>query len=337
MIKLAEGILIVKPSSLGDIIHTLPLLNILKSNNPQTDIDWVIARGFEGILKGHPMIRRLYIIDKDKWKKPSSILETLKEIASLTGQLRKQHYSTCIDVQGLFRSALISFLSGAQKRIGFSDAREGAQFFYNLKIEGGKGIHAVDRYLKLLQPLGIKADEIEFPLPQIEQIRPVEGKYYIILPGARWQTKIWPAEYYAQLVCIISRKLNLSDLTPVIVGSRNDEAVAEKITKLSRGITVNLAGKTTLRELVSIIKGASFVITNDSGPMHIASAVKTPVIAIFGPTSPVLTGPYGQQNIVLTAGLSCQPCFKRTCKDMKCMTELRPERVFERMLNAGIS
>ena len=329
---MADRILIVKPSSLGDIIHTLPLLNILKSSNPQTEIDWVVARGFEGILQGHPMIRKLFIIDKDNWKKAASIFDTIKEIVNLRGKLRSEHYSICIDVQGLFRSGLISLLSGAKKRVGFSDAREGAPFFYNLKIEGGQGIHAVDRYLKLLQPLGIRAEEIEFPLPPFEQIKPVEGKYYIIIPGARWQTKIWPAEYYAQLVCIISKKLNLSDLTPVIVGSRKDEEIAEKISKLSRGITVNLTGKTTLRELVSIIKGASFVITNDSGPMHIASAVKTPVIAIFGPTSPVLTGPYGQQHIVLTAGLPCQPCFKRTCKDIKCMTELRPEKVFERIL-----
>jgi len=333
----ADRILIVKPSSLGDIIHTLPLLNILKNSNPQTEIDWVVARGFEGILQGHPMIRKLFIIDKDNWKKPASIFDTIKEIVNLRGKLRLEHYSTCIDVQGLFRSGLISLLSGAKKRVGFSDAREGAPVFYNLKIEGGEGIHAVDRYLKLLKPLGIKAEEVEFPLPPIEQIKPVEGRYYIIIPGARWQTKIWPAEYYAQLVCIISKKLSLSDLTPVIVGNRKDEEIAEKITKLSRGITVNLAGKTTLRELVSIIKGASFVITNDSGPMHIASAVKTPVIAIFGPTSPVLTGPYGQQHIVLTAGLPCQPCFKKTCGDLRCMRELLPERVFEKMLNVGIS
>ncbi len=334
---MAESILIVKPSSLGDIIHTLPLLNALKHANPQAEVDWVLARGFEDILRGHPMIRKIFVIDKDRWKRPSSLFKTLKEIANLSRELRKQKYSTCIDVQGLFRSALITILSGAERRIGFSDAREGAPLFYNEKVEGGRGIHAVDRYLKLLNPFGIKPDEVEFPLPPVEEIRPVQGRYYVIIPGARWQTKIWPSEYYAQLVRLISKKLSLSGLTPVIAGSKAERPIAEKIMKLSKGVPVDLTGKTSLRELISIIRGASFVITNDSGPMHIASAVKIPVIAIFGPTSPKLTGPYGEEHIVLSAGLSCQPCFKKVCKDVRCLKEVRPEMVFEKLLSINLS
>ncbi len=332
-----ERILIVKPSSLGDIIHTLPLLGLLKKYRPESEIDWVVSRGFEGLLQGHPLLGNCILIDKDNWKRPERSLKTLSEFIRLFRLLRERRYDVCIDAQGLLRSGLITLFSGAKKKIGFSDAREGAHLFYNTKVQGGRNIHAVNRYLKLLTPLGIYPEEIYFPLNHIVEKRPVDGPYYIVIPGARWQTKLWPSEYYAQLIRLLSHKAPFSEMKPILVGATSDKQRAQKINQLSGGEAFDLTGKTDLKELCSIIKGASFVITNDSGPMHIAAALNIKVFAIFGPTSPALTGPYGSNNVVLTAGISCQPCFKRSCKDLKCMYELLPERVFERILTDYIS
>ncbi len=327
-----KHILIVKPSSLGDIIHTLPLLNSLKADLPDSLIDWVVAGEFKDLLTGHPMINRLFIINKGQWKNLKKLPQTFKELLSLSKDLRKQHYDLCIDVQGLFRSGLITALSGASVRLGFSDAREGAPVFYNLKIKGGKGIHAVDRYLKLLSPLKIGHADIEFPLPHIKTRRIVHNSYYILVPGARWETKLWPPEYFAELINLLANKAPFNRYVPVIVGTKADKSRAAQIKSLSRVDVMDLTGKTNLTELVSYIKGATFVVTNDSGPMHIAAAVNTQVFAIFGPTSARLTGPYGEGHVVVTAGVDCRPCFKKNCNDLRCMIRLKPDHVYESIL-----
>ncbi len=327
-----KRILIVKPSSLGDIIHTLPLLNALKTSEPESEIDWVVAKGFEGLLIGHPMINKLFIINKEHWKSLKNLPQTLKELLKLSRDLRRQHYDLCIDVQGLFRSGLITALSGAPERLGFSDAREGAPFFYNIKVEGGRDLHAVQRYLKLLSPLKISPGTVEFPLPHIKTKRVVQEKYYILVPGARWETKLWPTEYFAELINLLANKAPFNEYVPIIVGTSADKARAEQIIALSKVDVIDLTGKTTLTELASYLKGATLVITNDSGPMHIAAAVNTQVFAIFGPTSAKLTGPYGEGHIVITAGVECQPCFKKSCDDLRCMKQLKPTYVYERIL-----
>ena len=327
-----KKILIVKPSSLGDIVHTLPLVNSLKASLPDAIIDWVIARGFDDLLDGHPLINRRFIINKDSWKSLKNLPATLSELLQLGKELRKQRYDLCIDVQGLLRSGLISAISGASTRLGFSDAREGASIFYNLKVEGGKGLHAVDRYLKLLKPLRIHPGSIEFPLPHIKTKRVVKGKYYILVPGARWRTKQWPPEYFSELIRLLSGKAPFADFVPVVVGTKSDSPIAKDILSKSPVKGIDLTGKTTLKELVSFIKGANFVVTNDSGPMHLAAAVQTQVFAIFGPTSAQLTGPYGEGHIVISAGLKCQPCFRRNCEDVRCMTQLKPQEVYERIV-----
>ena len=149
-----QKILIVKPSSLGDVVHSLPFLNAMKTCFPEAEIHWVIAKGLEGLLDGNPMIERLWVINKDAWKKIDNAKNTVTEIRNLFKGLKKEKFDLVIDLQGLLRSGIITKSTGAPVRIGFQEAREGSRFFYTHKVKGGKDIHAVDRYLKIASVLG---------------------------------------------------------------------------------------------------------------------------------------------------------------------------------------
>jgi heptosyltransferase-1 len=316
-------ILIVKPSSLGDVVHGLPFLNSIKSYFPEAEIHWVISKGLEGLLEGHPMINRLIIINKDMWKKISRTGETIREVRQLFKELRNENYDLVIDLQGLLRSGIITRVTGAPVRIGFKEAREGSRFFYTHKVEGGKDIHAVDRYLKIAEFLGCDISNVCFPLPLFSHFS-LPDDYAVIVPGARWETKRWPAERFGELVAMLPLK-------SIIVGSKADINIADKIVSLSNGKAFSLAGKTTLKDLIEIMRGARFVVSNDSGPMHIAVASGTPVIAIFGPTSPRRTGPYGNDHIVIESSLECSPCFKKKCKKFDCMDAITVDMVMEKI------
>jgi lipopolysaccharide heptosyltransferase I len=325
-----KKILIVKPSSLGDVVHSLPFLNAVHECFPGAEVHWVIAKGLEGLLEGHPMIHRLIVINKDLWKKVSQAGDTVREIRQLYRGLRNEHYDLVVDLQGLLRSGLIAMATHATVRVGFSEAREGSRLFYTRKVKGGRGIHAVDRYMRIAAELGCPADRIAFPFPQkpagsdkMRRILADLGHYAVIVPGARWKTKIWPAENFGT----VAAKLPVRS---IVVGSRGDRGIADRVVSSSRGRAISLAGETDLSELIELIKGARVVITNDSGPMHIGAALNIPVIAVFGPTSPALTGPYGKGHVILQTDEPCIPCFKRECADLKCMLGIAPEKVIEK-------
>jgi lipopolysaccharide heptosyltransferase I len=334
--KAPGKILIIKPSSLGDVVHCLPFLYVLHECFPDAAIHWIVARGNEGVLEGNPRISKLWIIDKDSWKDFGRLSNTLSEIKGIAAALRKEKFDMVIDLQGLMRSGLMAMATGAPVRIGFSEAREGSHLFYTHKVRGGKGIHAVDRYLKVARALGCQVEEISFPLPltgeseKISRIRNELGDYAVIVPGARWHTKQWPAEKFAALASEFG-------LRSLIVGSAADRGPASIIGEASGGKAVSLAGETDIRELIDVIRGARYVITNDSGPMHIAAACGIPVIAIFGPTNPALTGPYGSNHIIVQSPVDCSPCRKRKCDDMKCMKGISVGQVMEAIVKISRS
>jgi lipopolysaccharide heptosyltransferase I len=319
-----EKILIVKPSSLGDIVHSLPFLNAIKLYFTKSVIHWVVAKGFEGLLDRHPMIDRLWVINKDTWKKIRNVKGTISELKTLSQDLKKEKYDIVIDLQGLLRSGLITAATGARIRIGFKEAREGSRLFYTHKVEGGKDIHAVQRYLKIAAFLGCDIADISFPFPPSEfpSTFNLNKDYAVIVPGARWKTKRWPEEEFGQLTSRLP-------LQSVIVGSNTDKDIAGLIVSLSKGNAISLAGKTSLKELIGIMRDAKFVISNDSGPMHIAAALGTPVFALFGPTDPTRTGPYGKGHTIIKADAPCAPCFRRTCDDSQCLKSVSADKVFE--------
>jgi len=326
-------ILVIKPSSLGDVVHSLPFLYSLSEYFPFAKIHWVIARGIEGILEGNPMVSKLWIINKDRWKHLGKIKGTLSEMGWLVKALKDEAYDIVIDLQGLMRSGLIAKATGAPIRIGFKEAREGSALFYTHKVEGGRDIHAVDRYLKVVQALGGDTSEVQFPLPLIKEsekirlLRSDREDYIVIVPGARWGTKKWPAENFVTLASLLQTK-------SIIVGGSAERSLSEKIQEQSKGKALSMAGETDIMDLIWLIRGAKCVVTNDSGPMHIAAACDIPVVAIFGPTNPARTGPYGTKNVILKSDLACAPCYKRKCRDLKCMKGILVEQVFKAVTEA---
>ena len=319
--KNPRKILIVKPSSLGDVVHSLPFLNAMKTCFPEAEIHWVIAKGLEDLLDGNPMIKRLWIINKDAWKKIDNAKNTVTEIRTLFKELKTEKFDLVTDLQGLLRSGIITSAARAPIRIGFQEAREGSRFFYTHKVKGGKNIHAVDRYLKIASFLGCDTSEIIFSFPEFDTISSFR-EYAVLVPGARWKTKRWPPEKFGGLASRLP-------VQSVVVGSKADKDIADLIVSLSKGKAISLAGKTSLKELIAVMRKAKFVISNDSGPMHIAAALGIPVYAIFGPTDPLRTGPYGKGHTIIRAEEPCAPCFRKTCEDVKCLEGLSVDKVFE--------
>lgn len=326
-----KKVLVVKPSSLGDVVHSLPFLNSIRTCFPHAEVHWVIAKGLEGLLAGHPMIDKLIVIDKDSWKRISRSKKTAHELKGLYNDLRRENYDVTIDLQGLLRSGLIARASGSPVRIGFREAREGSRLFYTHTIEGGKEVHAVDRYMKIAGALGCDTQDVVFPFPLTGDV-PARGgdimagtkEYAVLVAGARWDTKVWPAEYFGRVAAMLPFK-------SVVIGSGSDAAIAGEVVRASQGKAFSVAGTTDLGELLEIIRAARLVISNDSGPMHIAAGFRIPVVAIFGPTSPERTGPYGEGHIVIKSPVGCSPCFKKSCRDLRCMRAVTPEMVFEKI------
>jgi lipopolysaccharide heptosyltransferase I len=324
MMKEPEKILVVKPSALGDIVHSLPFLNAVRKRFPDAEIHWVAARGLHEMLEGHPMIDRLWIINKGQWKMPSKAGDTLREIMALRSALKEEKFDIAVDLQGLLRSGVIAKFTGAPVRVGFEEAREGSGLFYTMKVKGGRDVHAVDRYLKIASALGCDTDEIKFPFPYFGKCASfnLPEDYIVIAPSAGKEANRWPARRFGELAKMLPYK-------SLVISGKSDAHLAEETAGASGGRAMSLGGKTTPGELVSIIKGARFFISNDTGPMHIAAALGVPVFAIFGPANPVRTGPYGDIHTVIREDLPCSPCYRRKkCGNWRCMEDITVERVY---------
>jgi len=320
------NILIVKPSSLGDIIHALPTVRILRRAYPQARIAWLINDNFAPILDDCPIIDRAIPFARRRLGSISSLPEAIRFAHSLRGE----HFDWTVDLQCLLRSALISKLSGARRRTGLADGREGSTFFYNEIVKlPPPPTHAVDRYLMLPRQLGLEVDRVEFPLAGA----PVAQREKLILvnPGARWATKRWPADRFAALLDALAVRWPDHRLT--LLGSADERPLAESIAARAKTKPDILAGRTTLPELTALMRRARLMISNDTGPLHLAVAVGTPTVSMFGPTDPRRTGPYppdSANNIVLTAKPDCAPCFKAACRhtpELECMTHISVDQV----------
>ena len=322
-----KRILIVKPSALGDIVHSMPFLYAVKKRFPWARIDWVVAHGLHSFLEGHPMINRLWVIKKDQWKNLNRLRLTLTEINDLRRGLAEQHYDVCIDLSGLFRSGVISALSKAPVRLGFKESDEGSPFFYTHKIHGSMNIHAIDRYLEIARFMGCPVDTVEYPFaphnPFPDVMKELPEQYVIICPSAGKPANRWHASKYGALASML-------DLPVVVIASASESDIALDVVKSSKGNAVSIAGKTGLKDLLPVIGKSRYFICNDTGPMHIAAALDVPVFAIFGPANPARTGPYGFIHTVIQKDLDCSPCYAHTpCRRYRCMEELTVAEVFD--------
>lgn len=326
-------ILIIKPSSLGDIIHALPFLKAVKDTYPEAQVDWVVSRNLKGLLDGNPLINELITFDKDSWKNLRNIPATVREIKALKTKLGTKYYEIIADLQGLLRSGLITHFTPGALKIGFADAREGSTLFYGKKVATDGAVHAVDKNILMAKAIGASSKKIEFPLyvnsaardRMLETLKE-SNEYVLMAPSARWQSKRWPPEYFASLISKINMPV-------VITGGLSDMAIVQEIKDESPGDIIDLCGKTDLKELVALIDGARVIVSNDSGPMHIGAALHKPVIAFFGPTDYEKTGPYGWQHNkdlnVLRSSAQCSPCFKKRCSDPVCMKGITVETAYK--------
>ena len=333
-------VLILKPSSLGDVVHALPVVRLIKLAKPEAKIHWWINRELMPLLEWDPDIDRLFPFDRHLWAKPRG----WPVMASTISDLRAERYDWILDLQSLIRSSAIGWLSHGTILAGLEDWREAAPLLHDLTVpRPTRDTHAVDWYLSLIRKLGIPTDRSFewFPrtgrgtdLFKASWPEALEGTWIGLQPGARWDTKRWPPEYYANLAARLLQER--PDARIVIFGGKADREIGEQIVGQSGDQVLNLAGKISLNLLVEWMRHVQLLVTNDTGPMHIAAAMNRSIIAIFGPTNPGRTGPYRQADAVMQASLGCVPCMSQRCalrEKLACLHAITVNAVAERCLN----
>lgn len=337
--------LIVKPSSLGDVLHAFPAVAAL-CRETGAKADWLIHPAFAPLLKYMPCVENTILFERKKLGKISSFFSTF---SLLKKNLKQNNYDAVIDLQGLFRSALIAKFADAKIHAGPADPREGiAKIFYNRKFQQEKGIHALLKNNQAIAQFLEKnaADmDFSFTLPVVEEnlrsaekllesanVSADEKKCLIgLAPGARWITKQWKPEFFAALINELKKRLPQAHF--LLLGTADDIPAAETICAAVKENITSLCGKTTLGDLVELTRMCTLFVSNDSGPMHIAAALNVPVLALFGPTDPVLTGPFTERKTVLQPeDLPCIRCMKRQCGTMHCQDRILPAEAADRAI-----
>ena len=327
-----NNILIIKMSSLGDVLHTLPFVAELRERFPLARLTWLVHPQFSGFVPDPPMVDEVIYFDKVKFNKMSlgKKWSCFKEMRSL---LHSRNFDLVIDMQGLFKSAVLAAISGCNNRIGYCEMREGSGLVSKAITGAHAKDHVIERYLDVARYLGCAIKDIRFPMPDLqkewqavqEKTEAVKEPYVVLVPGARWETKKWPIEYFSELAEMILR----DGKQVVLAGGPEDIPLGSQISELSPGVT-DLTGKTGLRELGALIQHCSAYISGDTGPLFIASAMKRPLIALYGPTRPDRTGPYGSSEaVIMTAPVPCAGCLKKHCGKWICMKAIMPEMVFD--------
>ena len=331
-----ERILLIKPSSLGDVVHALPVLHGLRVRYPQATIDWLIAKPFAPLIEGHDELDSLVLFDRRRFRRLGRSLRVTGEFAKFVHQLRARRYELVIDLQGLFRTGFLARATGAAVRIGFREAREAAWVFYTHCLPpDDRDTHAVDRNYRTAGLLGFEAVPMEFNLAVSDSTRKdaiellhgqglrSDERLIAVVPGARGETKMWPPDRFAET---IDELHGLHDARCALIGGPDEVDLCARIAQACGSQPVNLAGRTTVRQLAAVVGLADVVLCQDSAPMHLAVALERPLVCLTGPTNPRRTGPYGRLDDVIRLDLECSPCYFRRlsqCRhNHRCMREL---------------
>lgn len=326
-------ILIIKPSSLGDVVQALPVLRLLRRRWPDARIDWWLVEGLFPLLEDDPDLDERIPFARAGWNSAGGLRRWRDTLA----RIRDVRYDLVIDLQGLLRSGILTWLASGAQTIGLDLRREGARLFYDFAVpRPADRPHAVDWYLDVVRCLGLDVRDLPESLPVRPNVRQRvmramagnEPRLVAFIPGARWDNKRWPAAHFAALA---------TELDPLggnlrfgLFGGKDDRNLAKEITAGSKASFVDLTGRTSLSEMVEWLRASELVVTNDTGPMHIAAALGKPVIGLFGPTDPAQTGPYGGRAENLRIELPCAPCMKGICRwlqPLQCLQDLSPAAV----------
>lgn len=308
MLDSPQRFLVIRLSSIGDVVHALPAVAALGKTYRQAEIHWVVESRYACLLEGNPYLHRVLKLDTLGWRGKAPFAATLEEAIRGILALREVSYDAAIDFQGLWKSALIARMSRARERLGFAEywMREpGAAIFYSQKVSALDREHIVDVNLALVEHLGARADRWEFPLPRAEE----DGEYVeqqladcgasdfiIVNPGGGWRAKCWAPENYAELLRRLESQLAAKIL---LTGSPQEEDLIARILALAG---TRQAGyfPSTLPQFIALARRARLFVGGDSGPLHLAAAVGAPIVAIYGPTGPSRNGPFSADDIALS-------------------------------------
>ena len=311
----ASRVCVVKPSALGDVVQAMSLLPVLRRRFPGAEISWVIAAGLRDLVDPHPLIDRVI---------PFERRGGLTDWRRLLTDLRAARFDVVFDLQGLARTGLMTAATGAPVRIGLESAREGSRLAcHRLIPDTGRAMPAHARYWRVAEELGcghfrratpvaISGGDAAFARRAV----PRSGRPLLALvPGARWETKRWPAEKFARLAV---KSYRAWGATPVIVGAPDEVDVCGEAERLIRRFApaadvTNLAGRTTLRQLAAVLHRCDLAVSNDTGPMHLAAAVGTPVTGVFTCTDPVRSGPAGPRHEFVRTSVPCAGSYRKRC------------------------
>lgn len=338
-------ILIVKLSAIGDVIHTLPALNALRRHYPQARITWLVETAAADLLVGHPALDRVMISHRKHWirgMRSGRRMRHFEALFTFVRRLRAERYDLVLDFQALLKSSLWVLLARSPRKIGFGKGMEHMEKSYLFLTERvppvSMEIHALERNLLMLAPLGIHCREAVYRLPvgtedrqAVESLLQAHGlgakrPLVSINPMAKWPTKLWDPAKFSQLADRMAASLGAEIC---FTGGTEDRPAVARIMADMRFPAVNLAGRTTLKQLAALYARSDVLVSTDTGPMHLGAAVGIPVVALFGPTAPWRTGPYGKAHRVIRHPVGCAPCFKRQCDTGRCMAAIDVNAVFE--------
>lgn len=342
-----KNILIVKTSSLGDIIHTLPALSDATQHYPGVCFDWVVEDAFQEVPLWHPAVRRVIPVALRRWRKHRWAALKSGEIQNFIKDLRQQKYDAIIDVQGLLKSVLLTTLARGGDRIGlsFHSAREGlASLFYQKRVIIPWGGHAVTRARALFaKGLGYAVPDIvaDYGIDRsCLATLPMQDPYYVFLHGTTWATKHWPEAYW---ILLAKNIVNAGFSIQLLWGNEAERLRAERIKCAAPKIFV-APKKYTLSEVTAVLAGAQGVVSVDTGLGHVAAALGVPTVSLYGPSDPKQSGTMGLNQTHLAADFKCAPCFKRICTytgekrvEPACFGTVTPDVVFSYLIpNVGV-
>jgi lipopolysaccharide heptosyltransferase I len=360
-------ILLIKPSALGDVVHTIPVLVKLRARYPNARIDWLITPENADIVRSHPALSNVVLFARRDFSKRGRRWRAMVAFRDLLKQIRRAKYDLIVDMHGQMRSAFFTLISGAGVRIGFDrpikfsrtisaehdlknvpsrgwrGAREGSWIAYTHRIPiPTLDVHAIDRYLWVAPLLGLDNNPPDLTIYlSPETIRNVERlleqhgvpaskPLVVLVPGTIWETKHWTIEGFAG----VARQFLREGFAVALAGTKRDQDRCRQIAAVAPG-ACDLSGKTTPAELAALIRGAEVAVTNDSGSMHVAASLGKSMVGVFGPTNPVHIGPYERPDSVVRVDLPCSPCnYRRLSQcpfDHACMKQVTSEMVVERV------
>ena len=343
-----DKILIIRLSAIGDVVRALPAANALRDRFPTAHITWVLEEKARDVLAYQPEVDETIVFQRDRWKKgilnPLTFLRTIGEVYRFVKELRGKHWDIAFDFHGILKSGLISYLSGAKDRVGFGRGycKEWNHLFNNRKVNPRSSrTSRFERNLALLGYLGldggrrgvdlrVSQEDVDY-VDQFFRDRclATSGPLVAIHPGTSPKTpyKRWASTKYSELADGLVEELKASVL--FTWGPGEKPMVDEVRGRMRRGSMV--APEThSLKQLAEIFRRCNLYIGSDTGPMHIASLVKTPVVGIYGPTDPIVNAPYeGTPHVIVRKDLPCSPCRNRGCKDVKCMEAISSQDVLD--------